>query len=148
MVFHGFAHGATRLVGMGAGSETAVTGELEHLGEVKGDLLFFKIDKAEAGLDWRLPAAQLARQVRAFNPFPGAAARVGGNPLKVWRAEVDDAPRAPAAWGRPKTGCACWAEARPAPANIAFFSGRHRGPRPLAPSTKPQCPLHRSPAAR
>jgi methionyl-tRNA formyltransferase len=48
-----------------------------------------KIDKAEAGLDWRLPAAQLARQVRAFNPFPGAAARVGGNQLKVWRAEVE-----------------------------------------------------------
>ena len=48
-----------------------------------------KIDKAEAGLDWRLSAAQLARQVRAFNPFPGAAARVGGNPLKVWRAEVE-----------------------------------------------------------
>ena len=48
-----------------------------------------KIDKAEAWLDWLLPAAQLARQVRAFNPFPGAAARVGGNQLKVWRAEVE-----------------------------------------------------------
>ena len=55
-----------------------------------------KIGKAEAWLDWALPASQLARQIRAFNPFPGAAARVGGNPLKVWRAEVDDAPRAPA----------------------------------------------------
>ena len=55
-----------------------------------------KIDKAEAGLDWRLPASQLARQIRAFNPFPGAAARVGGNPLKVWCAEVEDAPHAPA----------------------------------------------------
>ena len=41
-------YGAAGLVGMGAGSETAVTGELEHLGEVKGDLLFFKMDKAEA----------------------------------------------------------------------------------------------------
>ena len=48
-----------------------------------------KIDKAEAWLDWLLPASQLALQVRAFNPFPGAAARVGGNPLKVWRAEVE-----------------------------------------------------------
>ena len=48
-----------------------------------------KIDKAEAWLDWLLPASQLARQVRAFNPFPGAAARVGGNPLTVWRAEVE-----------------------------------------------------------
>ena len=47
-----------------------------------------KIDKAEAWLDWRLPALQLARQVRAFNPFPGAAARVGGGSIKVWRADV------------------------------------------------------------
>jgi len=48
-----------------------------------------KIDKAEAWLDWRLPAGQLLRQVRAFNPFPGAAARLHGNPIKVWRTEVD-----------------------------------------------------------
>jgi len=47
-----------------------------------------KIDKAEAWLDWCLPALQLARQVRAFNPFPGAATRVGGSAVKVWRAEV------------------------------------------------------------
>jgi methionyl-tRNA formyltransferase len=50
-----------------------------------------KIEKAEAVLDWRLPALQLARQVRAFNPFPGAVARLQGNPVKVWRAEVDAA---------------------------------------------------------
>ena len=58
---------------------------------VQGATYAAKIDKAEAWLDWRLPALQLARQVRAFNPFPGAAARVGGNPLKVWRAEVEHA---------------------------------------------------------
>lgn len=49
-----------------------------------------KIDKAEAALDWRLPAWQLARQVRAFNPFPGAMCCVDGRLLKVWRALVDD----------------------------------------------------------
>lgn len=49
-----------------------------------------KIDKAEAPLDWRLSAEQLARQVRAFNPFPGATAAVdGGGTLKVWQATVD-----------------------------------------------------------
>ena len=48
-----------------------------------------KIDKAEAWLDWRLPAPQLARQVRAFNPFPGAVARVCGGQIKVWRAEIE-----------------------------------------------------------
>jgi len=46
-----------------------------------------KIDKAEAPLDWRLPAAQLARQVRAFNPFPGATASLEKQAIKVWRAE-------------------------------------------------------------
>ena len=49
-----------------------------------------KIEKAEAWLDWCLPALQLARQVRAFNPFPGAVARGCGNQIKVWRAEVEN----------------------------------------------------------
>jgi len=48
-----------------------------------------KIEKTEAWLDWRLPAPQLARQVLAFNPFPGAAARVCGVQIKVWRAEIE-----------------------------------------------------------
>lgn len=47
-----------------------------------------KIEKAEAVLDWRLPAAVLARCIRAFNPFPGAFSSLDGNQLKVWRAEV------------------------------------------------------------
>lgn len=47
-----------------------------------------KIEKAEAPLDWRLPATQLARQVRAFNPYPGATVGLDGNTVKVWRAEA------------------------------------------------------------
>lgn len=47
-----------------------------------------KIDKAEAMLDWRQPAAHLARRVRAFNPFPGAACLLAGQLLKIWRAEA------------------------------------------------------------
>ncbi|MBL8413289.1 MAG: methionyl-tRNA formyltransferase, partial [Propionivibrio sp.] len=54
-----------------------------------------KIEKAEAVLDWRLPAIQLARQVRAFNPFPGAATSLRGSPIKVWQAEVMAASGAP-----------------------------------------------------
>ena len=49
-----------------------------------------KVDKAEAALDWRLPARQLARQVRAFNPSPGAMCCVDGRLLKVWRALADE----------------------------------------------------------
>lgn len=47
-----------------------------------------KIGKGEAALDWRLPALHLERQVRAFDPFPGASCVVDGKPLKVWRARV------------------------------------------------------------
>jgi methionyl-tRNA formyltransferase len=47
-----------------------------------------KIDKAEAMLDWRLPAVELERKVRAFNPFPGAVTALNGTPIKIWRACV------------------------------------------------------------
>jgi methionyl-tRNA formyltransferase len=50
-----------------------------------------KIEKAEAALDWTLPAAVLARRVRAFNPFPGAGAALGGEAVKVWSAQPDAA---------------------------------------------------------
>lgn len=45
-----------------------------------------KIEKAEAALDWSLPAATLARRVRAFDPFPGASTTFNGEALKVWGA--------------------------------------------------------------
>jgi methionyl-tRNA formyltransferase len=45
-----------------------------------------KLDKAEARLDFRRPAAELARQVRAFDPWPGSDAEVAGERLRVWSA--------------------------------------------------------------
>lgn len=52
-----------------------------------------KISKAEAALDWRRPAQELARQVRAFNPFPIAFMRADDQeaPIRVWAAEALDA---------------------------------------------------------
>ncbi|MDP1647139.1 MAG: methionyl-tRNA formyltransferase [Rubrivivax sp.] len=47
-----------------------------------------KIDKAEAAIDWRAPAAVIERRLRAFDPFPGATTELGGQPLKVWRGAV------------------------------------------------------------
>ena len=47
-----------------------------------------KIDKSEAALDWRTPAAVLERRIRAFQPAPGASAVLDGLALKVWRAQV------------------------------------------------------------
>ena len=47
-----------------------------------------KIEKREAALDWTLPAALLARRIRAFTPFPGATAVMRGEVIKLWVAEV------------------------------------------------------------
>jgi methionyl-tRNA formyltransferase len=48
-----------------------------------------KIAKAAARLDWHLPAEQLERQVRAFNPWPVAETRTGdGGRLRIWRAHA------------------------------------------------------------
>ncbi len=47
-----------------------------------------KLNKAEASLDWRRPAAELARQVRAFNPWPVACTTLADAPLKIWRASA------------------------------------------------------------
>ncbi|WP_438394995.1 methionyl-tRNA formyltransferase [Caballeronia sp. DA-9] len=46
-----------------------------------------KIAKHEAALDWRRPASALARQIRAFDPFPGAFGTIGGVAVKIWAAE-------------------------------------------------------------
>ncbi|WP_110400875.1 methionyl-tRNA formyltransferase [Sphaerotilus hippei] len=45
-----------------------------------------KIDKAEAALDWSLPAEVLARRVRAFDPFPGCTFQRGDETIKLWAA--------------------------------------------------------------
>jgi len=47
-----------------------------------------KIEKAEALIDWSKSAAELDRHIRAFNPFPGAQALLGGQTVKLWRAET------------------------------------------------------------
>ncbi|MBK8738101.1 MAG: methionyl-tRNA formyltransferase [Betaproteobacteria bacterium] len=45
-----------------------------------------KLDKEEARIVWTCGAEELARQVRAFNPAPGAFTSIDGAVLKVWRA--------------------------------------------------------------
>ncbi|MFC5551183.1 methionyl-tRNA formyltransferase [Massilia aerilata] len=49
-----------------------------------------KISKEEAKLDLARPALELARKVRAFNPFPGAHAQAGGVTVKIWNAQAVD----------------------------------------------------------
>jgi methionyl-tRNA formyltransferase len=49
-----------------------------------------KIDKAEARVDWGRSAAEIERQVRAFNPVPGSLTRARGDEVKLWRASLAD----------------------------------------------------------
>jgi methionyl-tRNA formyltransferase len=50
-----------------------------------------KIEKAESQILWTDDAAQIARRLRAFDPFPGGVAQLDGEAVKVWRAEVVEA---------------------------------------------------------
>jgi methionyl-tRNA formyltransferase len=51
-----------------------------------------KLNKEEAALNWQLPAIELERKVRAFNPFPVAHTKLIGSDdsqrLRVWAAKA------------------------------------------------------------
>lgn len=53
-----------------------------------------KLSKEEAALNWQLPAAELERKVRAFNPFPIAHTKPAGTGddqrIRVWAATASD----------------------------------------------------------
>jgi len=51
-----------------------------------------KIRKEEALIDWTLPANQVERKIRAFNPFPVAYFMNGEERIRVFRAEVEENP--------------------------------------------------------
>ncbi|MCW9024215.1 MAG: methionyl-tRNA formyltransferase [Gammaproteobacteria bacterium] len=51
-----------------------------------------KLDKQEAQINWEEDAEQIARQIRAFNPWPGSQTQVNEKTLRIWAAEpVDEA---------------------------------------------------------
>jgi methionyl-tRNA formyltransferase len=52
-----------------------------------------KISRAEAQLDWRRPARELERAIRAFNPFPVACGQLGETTIKLWAAQRVDGRR-------------------------------------------------------
>jgi methionyl-tRNA formyltransferase len=77
-----------RLTGLGAEAIVAAVANLDGLRARPqpdtGVTYAAKIGKSEARMDWRGNAVALDRQVRAFNPFPGAETHFGGEPLKIW----------------------------------------------------------------
>lgn len=46
-----------------------------------------KLSKEEARIDWQQPAAEIARRIRAFNPFPVAFTELDGERLRIFAAE-------------------------------------------------------------
>ena len=70
-----------------------------------------KIDKRESALDWSQAATVLERRLRAFDPFPGGTAELGGHTHKVWRAKVwPSVAQPPGTWlllGPGRVGVAC-----------------------------------------
>jgi len=78
-----------RLAELGAQLIVEALGKLPLAASVQPDAgvtYAHKIEKAEAVIDWRRSAAELDRHIRAFNPFPGAQALLGGQTVKLWQA--------------------------------------------------------------
>ena len=57
-----------------------------------GVIYAHKIDKTEALIDWTRDAVDIVRRVRAFNPWPIAESKLDGAQLRVWQAQVAQAP--------------------------------------------------------
>jgi methionyl-tRNA formyltransferase len=80
------------LAALGATAMTRVLGLLPDVGRMKQNdaraTYAPKIDKSEAKLDFSRSAVEVERQVRAFNPAPGAYFEIGGERIKVLEAEI------------------------------------------------------------
>jgi methionyl-tRNA formyltransferase len=83
-----------RLAALGAEALLRVLTMLEagthkpQLQDAAGVTYAHKIEKAEAVIDWHQPALAIARQVRAFNPWPVAASSLNGKTVRVWQARM------------------------------------------------------------
>jgi methionyl-tRNA formyltransferase len=83
-----------RLASLGASALAQALADLESLQKKarpqpgEGITYAHKLTKEEAELDWRKPAGQLAREVRAFNPWPVSWAARPEGPMRVWAARV------------------------------------------------------------
>ncbi|MEX0899143.1 MAG: methionyl-tRNA formyltransferase [Gammaproteobacteria bacterium] len=62
---------------------------------VEGITYAHKLAKDEAWIDWTQPAEAIARQVRAFDPWPVAQTNLGDTVLRVWRVEAAGGSGAP-----------------------------------------------------
>jgi methionyl-tRNA formyltransferase len=91
-----------RLAALGARVLVETLDALEHAAwppqpqAAEGVTYARKLTRADAALDWTREALALERQVRAFDPVPGAHATFDGAPLKVWAAQAESNVAVPA----------------------------------------------------
>ena len=87
------------LAGIGAALMIEALDDLAHIQPVpqpdEGVTYAAKIDKAEARIDFTQPAVAVERQIRAFNPAPGAFFEAGGERIKVLAGAVVEGIGAP-----------------------------------------------------
>jgi methionyl-tRNA formyltransferase len=88
----GTLHG--KLAAAGARSIVAVLTRLARDGALErtsqpatGATYASKVERADAAIDWSASSAAIDRQIRAFDPAPGAATTLGDLGVKVWCAE-------------------------------------------------------------
>jgi methionyl-tRNA formyltransferase len=86
-----------------------------------------KINKAEARIDWSLDAAQVWRQVRAFNPWPVAETRWDGQQLRLWEAQLPAVDARPDATQRPDATAPSVAHVPPAAAPGSVLAASPQG---------------------
>lgn len=72
--------------------ELAACGGLQAVKQPEHGVTYaHKIEKHEARIDWHLPADQIERRIRAFNPFPGAFTELTHETFKIWSARPSPA---------------------------------------------------------
>lgn len=83
-----------RLAALGAEALCAVLDDLAH-GRARaqaqpaaGVSYAAKILKPDVAIDWRRPAIEIERQLRALDPAPGAQTMLGAQAVKLWRGLV------------------------------------------------------------
>jgi methionyl-tRNA formyltransferase len=69
-----------------------LAGDLEPKPQVESQATVCPLLRKEDGaIDWALPAIDIWRRVRAYNPWPGAFASLGGDAVRIWQAAPLDA---------------------------------------------------------
>ena len=86
---------SAELAGMGGALMAEVLERFDNVGAIPqreaGATYAPKVRKEEARLDFGRSAIEAERQVRAFNPVPGAWIEIGGERIKILKAEISEA---------------------------------------------------------